>query len=881
MKGFARKALIGFTAIVILLLPAVSCSRKDTAEKKAPAVMEETALVQINENIREMEVMTPVSQPQDVEGIITFYSGIVSIFDDGSWYEAEIGDFVSENNSIRVESDSYCEVQFGNTAVIKIQENSEINLSKVTLSPGEANVNMDLKLGNVLCKVQKLASDEAFRVKTQTAVCGVRGTEFSVTSQTGSETVLAVKEGAVTVLPKSFDIDAMKEKVSGQGDDLIRIIEKLEREAPVVQANQEIAIDENLVEKTRESARQVEAIVEEIAREEAPAAREEKTRKLETAVDEKNKAVAQNVEPPRALSEKNAENLRQIDEMKLIAMTAPAPAAETQAAPPVPEIRLYKVAVESLTEDTLIEANGRLVGKNRFSGIYEEGETISFNITRTGYQTYTFGFTVTESTARLYRVELKKLPEQEAPPKKIAIKTFPGDADIIVNGDPAGKGIHESQYKIGTELSVTVSKTGYASKTVSFRVDEQTGEMIEISLEQTIKRIAFRVSPQDSSVFVNGKPAGTGSISHDFVMGDVASVEIEKNGYETRTININVTPETPASYTVTLNKKPVDMVLSPFTSKVISRIAYSAGRIFAADSQGNIFSSTLKGAGSWTKTTANSPNANSAPVAAGDFVFFTGAKEMVILDSSTGNIYRRQQLDANSAHMFGRYIVPLGNRFIYPRNNSLLVSTFREGGAEDIINLPVDSGMTPAVWKGKIVLADIEGSVNIIDPATKSVEAKIPTPAVQPIAISMVIFGDTAFFANRRGNVAAVNLAKKDMLWENRINDARVNIFADPCYGGGNLFVFSENKIYPFDMLKGTQPFPPIESTCAPNCSSGKLYYGTADGSLVEADAETGKTIRKVNHGSGAISTRPVFAENRIIAGTSTGKIVILNPAGF
>ena len=49
----------------------------------------------------------------------------------------------------------------------------------------------------------------------------------------------------------------MKEKVSGQGDDLIRIIEKLEREAPVVQANQEIAIDEKLVEKTRESARQV------------------------------------------------------------------------------------------------------------------------------------------------------------------------------------------------------------------------------------------------------------------------------------------------------------------------------------------------------------------------------------------------------------------------------------------------------------------------------------------------------------------------------------------------------------------------------------------------------------------------------------------------
>ncbi len=189
--------------------------------------------------------------------------------------------------------------------------------------------------------------------------------------------------------------------------------------------------------------------------------------------------------------------------------------------------------------------------------------------------------------------------------------------------------------------------------------------------------------------------------------------------------------------------------------------------------------------------------------------------------------------------------------------------------------------MTPAVWKGQIVIADIEGTVNIIDPSTKTVTAKIPTAAVQPIALSMAIYGDTGFFANRKGNIAAVDLRNRKVVWEYQLTDTKVNIFTNPCYGGGNFFIFTGSKIFALDMLKGKEAFPPVASTCTPNCSSGKLYYGTADGSLVEANAETGQIIKTVKMNNGSISSQPVFAENKIIVGTTTGKIVVLNPAGF
>ena len=159
MKVFKKKALIFLVIVEILLMPLFSCSKTEAEKTEQPksstGITEEITIAETDEQIQETEILTPVKQPEKIEGMITYYSGDVTVFEEGEWYDIEIGDFVSEKNILKVESDSFCEVQFGSTAVVKIQENSEVDLARVSLEPGNAEVTLDMKLGNVICKVQK------------------------------------------------------------------------------------------------------------------------------------------------------------------------------------------------------------------------------------------------------------------------------------------------------------------------------------------------------------------------------------------------------------------------------------------------------------------------------------------------------------------------------------------------------------------------------------------------------------------------------------------------------------------------------------------------------------------------------------------------------
>ncbi|MCL2481165.1 MAG: FecR domain-containing protein, partial [Spirochaetaceae bacterium] len=795
-------------------------------------------------------------------------------------HEAVIGDIIKgSNNLVKVASDSYCEIQFTNRAVIKIQENSEIDLAVINTRTGEANVNLDMKIGTVLCKVQKLASEESFRVKTQTAVCGVRGTEFVVLAENGRDTRLSVREGAVTVLPRSIDVDNLRSRVAGKNN-AVELIDKIERQAPVVKANQEIVIDEKVVANTRKVADSVNATINTIEKEQGETISQASLNKLNAAISEQQKVVNTSVGQPKPLSEESAKNLAQIDTMQMIDLNI-----DLQGNMP----KIYKISIESLTEGAYIELNGKFTGINTYAGHYVEESKVSFNISKEGYIPYKLEFNVTNITAKAYKIEL--LPDPNAKPaapiertKEVSIKTLPANADIVIENKTVGKGAYTNSFDMGANIVFTAQLTGYTSKTVNVKIDANTPSVIEVSLDKipdTDKTINISVTPNDSQILINSRAVGRGKYSAAFKLGDKIVVSASRNGYETKTLNIDVRENTQESFSLTLDKKAIDAVLSPFTSKVVTKITYSNGRIFAADASGTVYSSTLEGKSEWKKTTANNPNGNSYPVAAGNTVIFTGTKEMLVMDAATGNVNNLLALDTNSTHMFGRKVVPFNNSFIYPRNNSLLISSLMRNAKEEVITLPVETGMTPAIWKNFIVIADIEGNVRMINPSTKAIEASIKTSAVQPIALSIVMSGDIGYFADRNGTVVAVDFNNKKVLWESKINDSKSNVFTDLSYGDGNIFAHTGSKIFSFNMQTGKEAFAPIESTCSPAFIEGKLYYSNIGGSLIEADAATGKTLRTIRVNDGTITTQPVFAENKIVVGTSTGKIVVLNPAGF
>ena len=877
MKKSVLKFFVCAALLSILLLPIFSCTKSKTTVQTKPK--EAASAIAVNEVVKSIEDLTSVNIPENDEGIITFISGEVSIREDGKWYEAVIGDIIKgTNNIVKVGSDSYCEIQFTNRAVIKIQENSEIDLAVINAKTGESNVNLDMKIGTVLCKVQKLTSEESFRVKTQTAVCGVRGTEFLVLAENGKDTKLSVKEGAVTILPRSIDIDKLKAKVEGKNN-AVALIDKIEKQAPVVKANQEIVVDEKVMANTKKAADSINVAVNTLEKEQG-AGSQTAINKLDAAIAEQQKAISTSVGQPKQLSEESTKSLAQIDEMKIIEIIP-----DLQGNMP----KIYKLSIESLLDGASIIVNGRFAGYNSYAGHYAENSKIMFNISKPGYIPYQMDFTVTSLTAKAYKIELIADPNaQPAAPeeksKELSIKLLPANAEIVIDNKIVGKGSYTNSYDIGTNVVFTAQMSGYVSKTIPVKIDANTPAVLEISLEKMPdpeKIITFTVTPNDSNIFINNRAVGKGKHSATVKQGSEITVSVSKDGYATKTMNIDVKKDTPESYNFTLEKKPIDSVLSPFTAKVVTKITYSNGRIFAADASGTIYSSALDGKAGWKKTTTNSPNSNSYPVAAGNTVVFTGTKEMLVMDTTTGNVNNQVALDTNSTHMFGRRVVPFNNTFIYPRNNSLLISSLAKNAKEEVISLPVETGMTPVIWKNYIVIADIEGNVRMINPSTKAIETSIKTSAVQPIALSTAISGDMGFFADRNGTVIAIDFNAKKVLWESKINDPKPSVFTDLSYGNGHLFAHTGSKIFSFNMQTGKEAFSPIESTCAPAFIDGKLYYANIGGSLIEADAATGKTLGTIRVNDGVITTQPVLAESKIVVGTSTGKIIVLNPAGF
>ena len=887
MKLLRNKALIFIVIIEILLLPVISCSKGDsgsTEKEKVPTgAAEEITIAEQDQQIRESEILTPVEQPEAREGLITYYSGDVSVFEEGEWYEVEIGDFVTEKNIIKVNSDSFCEVQFGETAVIKIQENSEIDLARISLEPGNAEVALDMKIGNVICKVQKLTGNESFKVKTQTAVCGVRGTEFSVASNADEETVLAVKKGAVAVMPKSVDVDQLKEKVAGKGEAIADAIQKIEDSAPVVQANEELTVDKKIMEETQTAADKIEKVIDDIAASETPETEEVYLEKINRIVEEQKNEVVKTVEKPREMSAENNNNLKQVEHMKMIAITPVAVKTDGSSAPAEPAILLHKVSINSLTENAVIEKDGRMVGIDSFSGIFEDGETIRFHISKEGYQPYDMEFKVTKNTARLYRVELDKLPEPEkvTPKKMISINAVPDTAEIYIDGALKGNGSFSSEFEVGTKLIVRAENRGYSEKSFDLLVSEDSEESYTLTLEKGVKTLTVSAVPADSEIIYKGKTVGKGKATLSFKYGEAPSISFKRSGYKDKALSLKIDDTTKAAYTVTLDNKPVDNVLSPFSAKVINSVSYGNGRLFAADSEGNIFSSKIDGTGVWKYSSGNKPNANSAPVPAGKFIFFSGAKEMLVLESETGKLYSSTRLDQNSAHMFGRRIIPFEGSFIYPKNNSLTISSFQKGEKEGQIPLPVDSGMTPAAWGKMVVIADQEGTVNIINYEVRSIIGTIKTSAIQPIALGMTVTGNTGYFANRKGKVVAVDLENRTLKWEKEIQEEKINIFTDLTVENGRIYVYTGQKIHILSAADGEILGEPIPSVSPPFCRINNFYFGKPDGSFAVYRCTTGKEVKSIPLNYGKITTRPVFAGDRIIAGTDSGKIIIFNPEGF
>lgn len=142
---------------------------------------------------------------QNIIGSITWIDGTVDVYRDGEpldWWDVDIGLEIEDYDLVETGPDSYVEVEVetpGNSGtVVKMSGNSAFYFEKSAVSGG-SRTTFQLLAGSLSLKVAKLTGSNSIDVKTESAIMGVRGTEFEISIAPESSVLVICVEGKVEV----------------------------------------------------------------------------------------------------------------------------------------------------------------------------------------------------------------------------------------------------------------------------------------------------------------------------------------------------------------------------------------------------------------------------------------------------------------------------------------------------------------------------------------------------------------------------------------------------------------------------------------------------------------------------------------------------------
>ena len=152
-------------------------------------------------------VRPAASEPQKV-GAISFLIGgpgdvLIKKTSTDKWKDASLKMDLFEKDVIKTGAEARVEILLLDQSVLRIGENSELELTKGIVEKTSKEIQADLKTGRVWANVTKLTGkNDQFQIKAPTAVCAVRGTIYRIDAD--SVTTLLVYDGEIDVGPLSL-----------------------------------------------------------------------------------------------------------------------------------------------------------------------------------------------------------------------------------------------------------------------------------------------------------------------------------------------------------------------------------------------------------------------------------------------------------------------------------------------------------------------------------------------------------------------------------------------------------------------------------------------------------------------------------------------------
>lgn len=303
------------------------------------------------------------------------------------------------------------------------------------------------------------------------------------------------------------------------------------------------------------------------------------------------------------------------------------------------------------------------------------------------------------------------------------------------------------------------------------------------------------------------------------------------------------------------------------------------GVFVLSDSDGNLTGINEEGRLLWFQKSNNRNADRSYPVPFKGLVYYSGSRELLIIDSLSGELLSLELLEGDRTHADGTRTVPFPGAIISPARETLEVRDEKTGKVERSIPVPDGLSMTPVNYNGMAAVVNQKGVFMLLDMTSGAVRASVQTNAGQTIALAPRIYGNYACFADRKGLLVMVKLEPIALAWEHKLPGSS-GVFSDIEISDAGVFAFSKDTVYSFS-LEGIELMEPLSKVSAPPLlSRGILYYGTLDAFLVALRVSDGKELGRVAIGSKA-SARPLYSDGAIYIGTSSGKLVKVDASIF
>ncbi|MFW5786112.1 MAG: PQQ-binding-like beta-propeller repeat protein [bacterium] len=566
--------LLLLSLFVILISCEPSAGPAATSEEAEPEPVEEAAPQaedssgRLVESDAVEETPTPaVETPADIAAVIVFIMGEALIQEAGGWSPLDVGTALSADDVIQVADDSYCEIELGNVATVRVDADSEVTLRRLLFSEEESDARLALNRGAVLSRVRTLAQGSAYAVQTESSVAGVRGTEFSARVDESGAVKIAVREGRVGVRPLVPEIDDFDPVDDVQRRTVRRIQEALDQASVGVSDSQEIEVTRERAAEAANALVSVRGNVGEVLR----TANEEGAEEIAESAREAAPRATATLPEVRPLSEESRVALDQILQLHAVSVFQQREEREQReqredradrAEEAEPQLVSLEVVAEPGDAKIILNDDRRAVG--RFAGVFPRGEELSVRVEAEGYQPVSFPIILRDVQGRSLTVTLDPVPETS-----LRVRTDPVEAEIVIDGEIVGTGTFERTYPLGTDLSVTAVHPDYTAETRDIVIEEEGTRDFTIAMterpperereesesaagegagapeqqvpeEPETAEVTVVAEPSNARITLNGRNYDGARATESFEVGTQVTMEVSAPGYVSQSRRILV-----------------------------------------------------------------------------------------------------------------------------------------------------------------------------------------------------------------------------------------------------------------------------------------------------------------------------------------------------